>query len=65
MNKDELFDFYINDILVGQIIKDVLVYGFRFVMYISIWILVFFLWDSIDKVYYLKISIKQFILMLI
>lgn len=58
MNKDELFDFYINDILVGQIIKDVLVYGFRFVMYISIWILVFFLWDSIDKVYYLKISIK-------
>lgn len=58
MNKDELFDFYINDILVGQIIKDVLVYGFRFVMYISIWILVFFLWDSIVKVYYLKISIK-------
>lgn len=58
MNKDELIDFYINDILVGQIIKDVLVYGFRFVMYISIWILVFFLWDSIDKVYYLKISIK-------
>lgn len=58
MNKDELFDFYINDILEGQIIKDVLVYGFRFVMYISIWILVFFLWDSIDKVYYLKISIK-------
>lgn len=58
MNKDELFDFYINDILVGQIIKDVLVYGFRIVMYISIWILVFFLWDSIVKVYYLKISIK-------
>lgn len=58
MNKDELFDFYINDILEGQIIKDVLVYGFRFVMYISIWILVFFLWDSIVKVYYLKISIK-------
>lgn len=60
MNKDELFDFYINEILVGQIIKDVLVYGFRFVMYISIWMLVFFLWDSIVKVYYmyLKISIK-------
>lgn len=58
MNKDELFDFYINEILVGQIIKGVLVYGFRFVMYISIWILVFFLWDSIVKVYYLKISIK-------
>lgn len=60
MNKDELFDFYINDILVGLIIKDVLVYGFRFVMYISIWMLVFFLWDSIVKVYYmyLKISIK-------
>lgn len=58
MNKDELFDFYINDILVGQIIKDVLVYGFRIVMYISIWILVFFFGDSIVKVYYLKISIK-------
>lgn len=58
MNKDESFDLHINDISVGQTIKDVPVYGSRFVTHISTRISVSLLWDSIAKVYYLKISIK-------
>lgn len=58
MNKDESFDLHINDISVGQTIKDVPVYGSRIVTHISTRISVSLLWDSIVKVYYLKISIK-------
>lgn len=58
MNKDESFDLHINDISVGQTIKDVPVYGSRFVTHISTRISVSLLGDSIAKVYYLKISIK-------